>query len=145
MRSSGFLVACSDEANLAWRIRLGSDSRERLIGLFAKFTEVAVGLTGAPPDEEPMMNVLARFEASSGWSVDIYPRAKHRPSFYFAEGDARILLSPAAAEMAGVITLPLERDFDRITPEHIRQMFAEVSIAREAFEELCDRVRSGAL
>jgi hypothetical protein len=39
--------------------------------------------------------------------------------------------------MAGVITLPLERDFNRVTAEHIRQMYEEVSIAPEALEELC--------
>ena len=47
-------------------------------------------------DEEPMMNVLALYE-SARWTVFVFPRAKHRPACYTAEGDARLLSSPASA------------------------------------------------
>jgi hypothetical protein len=70
----------------------------------------------------------------------IFPRARHRPAFYFAEGDKRILLSPASVEMGGVCTLPIERDFHRLTRENVVQMFDEVCINPGALGELCGRI-----
>src|SRR5439155_13990282 len=64
--------------------------------------------------DEPLMNLLASYK-SGAWRLTLFPRAKHRPSFYFAEGDEKLLLSPAAVEMGGVCTLPVERDFERLT------------------------------
>ena len=46
----------------------------------------------APDRDEPMMNVVAwhdrAAEVDRGWRLVVFPRAKHRPSAYFAEGDA---------------------------------------------------------
>jgi Domain of unknown function (DUF4922) len=89
--------------------------------------------------DEPMMNVLATFEASQ-WRVLIFPRAKHRPSFYFADGDAQLLLSPAAVEMGGVCTLPVEAHFTRLTRDHLVTMYREVSWPDDQFAELTRRL-----
>ena len=90
-----------------------------------------------------MMNLVATHDrATSTWRVMLFPRAKHRPSFYFADGDSRLLLSPAAAEMGGLCTLPVERDFRKITREQIVQPFDEVTLGADAFDELTRRISS---
>ncbi len=87
-----------------------------------------------PEKEEPMLNILASYE--QGWRVLVFPRAKHRPSFFFAEGDEKILISPAAVDLGGVCITPLERDFQRLTREQIAGMFQEIALGKREFEEL---------
>jgi hypothetical protein len=84
--------------------------------------------------DEAMMNLIAWHEGGS-WVVLIFPRAKHRPSFYFAEGDERLLISPAAVDLGGVSITPLEADFRKVTHEHLAVMYQEVLLSRTEFFE----------
>ncbi len=93
-----------------------------------------------PLDDEPMMNVLCWFD-SAAWKVIIFPRAKHRPAFYFAEGDEKLLLSPASVDLGGVCIMPIERDFHRLSADHITQMLKEVMLPPETFRQLAERLR----
>lgn len=81
-----------------------------------------------------MMNILSLYYDSSGWRVIIFLREKHRPSHYYAEGDDRILLSPASVDIGGVCITPLEEDFNKITSDKIVEIFKEVEISKEYFE-----------
>lgn len=106
----------------------------------------------APSSEEPMMNVIVNYgavaadagagagggAAAGAWRVIVLPRIKHRPSFYSAEGDARILLSPGTVDLGGVCVLPLERDFQKLREHHLEQMLAEVMLPPEPFARLAD-------
>jgi hypothetical protein len=92
------------------------------------------------PAEEPMMNVLCWYEGGA-WVLAMFARSKHRPSFFYEEGEDKLLLSPAAVDVGGVCTLPIERDFHRITRDHLVQMFEEVSLDEASFERLTKRVR----
>lgn len=99
---------------------------------FARVYErLATGHSGTGGDE-PMMNVLSYAPPAGGLRVLVIPRAKHRPSFYSADGDGRILLSPGAIDMGGLCVCPLVHDFDRITADHLRQMLVEVSPAGDS-------------
>ncbi len=69
-------------------------------------------LEGTAPDEEPMLNILG-FYQNSAWRIVVFPRAKHRPAFYFREGEQQLLISPAAVELGGVCTTPREQDFEQ--------------------------------
>jgi hypothetical protein len=93
-----------------------------------------------PGEEEPMMNVLAS-HTNGAWRVVVFPRIKHRPSFFFEEGEKKILLSPASVDFGGVCITPIQKDFERLTKDHLIQMFNEVSMGAEAFETLCGRLR----
>ena len=88
-----------------------------------------------------MMNLIVRFEEGT-WDVLLLPRTRHRPSFYFAEGEERILLSPAAVDLGGVCVVPIEEDFRKITSAHLEQMFQEVCLTGEGFADLVGRLRS---
>lgn len=57
------------------------------------------------PEDEPMMNVLVLYEADR-WVVFVFPREKHRPACYTAEGEANLLSSPASVDLGGVFITP---------------------------------------
>lgn len=97
--------------------------------LFGAFKQMS------PEGEEPMMNVLFYY-GNDEWRVIVFPREKHRPSYYFAEGDENILLSPASVDMGGVFITPLEKDFLKITKGNIADIFAQVTISESKFEKL---------
>jgi ATP adenylyltransferase/5',5'''-P-1,P-4-tetraphosphate phosphorylase II len=118
-------------------IAIESSDANAVTEAFNTFYEAYASLTD--DDEEPMMNILSSYNPiDSDWRIIIFPREKHRPSFYFAEGDENILLSPAAVDFGGVLITPLEKDFRKITREDIIRMFEEVSIERGKFKELVE-------
>jgi diadenosine tetraphosphate (Ap4A) HIT family hydrolase len=80
---------------------------------------------------EPMVNIAAYRNGEKAVAL-IFPRRTHRPSAYFRSGDERIVVSPAAAEMGGIIVTPVERDFERLTAGIVEEIFREVSIDEEA-------------
>jgi len=92
-------------------------------------------------DNEPMMNILSSYEGGK-WRVVLFPRAQHRPTFYFAEGDRRILISPASVDLGGMCITPLRQDFLKVTGDDLREMFGEVLLSQDHFRELKDRLRS---
>jgi hypothetical protein len=94
---------------------------------------------GAADGEEPMLNVLG-FYTSGEWQVLVFPRAKHRPSFYFKEGEDKLLISPAAVELGGICTTPREEDFEKVTREHILQLYNEVCVAPDLFASITSRL-----
>src|SRR5439155_24075507 len=109
-----------------------SPAREAMTQMFA-------APSGSSSGEEPMMNIIVSRNVGR-WRAIIFPRIKHRPTFYFAQGDKKILLSPAAVEMGGVCTLPIEREFDRLTREHVEQMYHEVCAPADQIDQLCQRL-----
>jgi len=116
-------------------IALESVDREALLDTFRHLYAALVELS--PDPDEPMMNILAWFDPPSGeWRVIILPRLKHRPSFYFAQGDEKILLSPASVDLGGVCIVPLEHDFRKLDRAHLEQMFREVMLPPEKLDAL---------
>lgn len=87
-----------------------------------------------------MMNILTWYEEGK-WSSCIFPRAQHRPSCYFAEGDENILLSPASVDMGGVFITPLEKDFRKIDAEHLEKILSEVCLDREKMYEIIEKLK----
>jgi hypothetical protein len=94
---------------------------------------------GAAEGEEPMLNVLG-FHTNGEWRVLVFPRATHRPSFYFKEGDEQLLISPASVELGGLCTTPRAQDFEKVTREDIQQMYQEVCIAPEKLAVIAARL-----
>lgn len=91
-------------------------------------------------EEEPMMNVLSFYE-NDAWRVIILLRQKHRPSHYFIEGEEQIMLSPASVDLGGVCITPLEKDFNKITKEILSEIFKEVFVTEERFEEIKNAIK----
>lgn len=93
-----------------------------------------------PDDYEPMMNLLV-WREDDIWITCIFPRRELRPSCYYAEGDANILISPATVEMAGLFVVPLEKDFKKVTFADLEKVWKEVSITEEEKNEIIRKIR----
>lgn len=99
-------------------------------------------LNELPSDDhetEPMINLVCTHDKAT-WTVYMFPRAKHRPARYFAEGDERLLVSPGAIDMAGMIIVPELAHFDKITAEDVKLIYAEVSCDVEEVNSVIERV-----
>jgi hypothetical protein len=79
-----------------------------------------------------MVNVVSWFQEGE-WRVVIFPRAKHRPACYDAPEERRLLISPAAVDLAGLLIVPRAVDYHRIAVEDVRAIFEEVMLPAEAF------------
>lgn len=110
------------------------------VDAIALFDAVYGAMELKPGGEEPMMNVLVWMEDGK-WIVCIFPRAKHRPSCYAAEGESNLLISPASVDMGGVFITPLEKDFEKITAEDIVDILWEVCPAPDEFRQLIQHIR----
>lgn len=114
-----------------------SPERETAVRLF---DIVYRSLDVKPGEEEPMMNVLTLFE-NGKWIVFIFPRAKHRPACYTAEGEDNLLSSPASVDLGGVFITPVEKDFRKITAEDVAQILSEVCLSPADFHRIRQRIR----
>jgi hypothetical protein len=59
----------------------------------------------------------------------VFPRGKHRPSCYYAEGEQKLTISPAGIDVTGVLVVPELTHFARITPEDVTQIYTEITLA----------------
>lgn len=108
----------------------------------AKGTALFETLYDAMPDDkdgtEPMMNILAWSE-NGGFISVIIPRSKHRPDCYYAaEGDTRMLISPGALDMAGLLITPRQEDFESITPGQAAAIIRECGATEEMIGRTVD-------
>lgn len=79
-----------------------------------------------PPFTDEMSNIMARV-VDGKVSFYLFPRKAHRPDCYNAPEPERLLVSPGAIDMAGVLILTRLTDFQTITPEQIRTIYRQVS------------------
>ncbi len=89
--------------------------------------------------EEPMMNVIGSY-SDGVWRLIVFLRAKHRPAVFFHEGEAKVMVSPAAVDIGGLVVTPLEKDFLSLDRSMIKDIFAEVSVSRESAHAIIDLV-----
>ena len=92
-------------------------------------------------DPEPMMNIVAWRRDEDFLSV-VFPRTKHRPDCYYAEGDEQYIISPGALDMAGLIITPRQEDFDRLTPEKALSILDEITLKGDALQQVIDILKS---
>lgn len=91
--------------------------------------------------EEPMMNLLCNFDGNE-WRIILFPREKQRPSHFQMEGEDKIVVGPASVEMGGILVLPREEDFIKITSKEIAEIYNEVTISHERFAHLISRIKN---
>ncbi|MDR1555762.1 MAG: DUF4922 domain-containing protein [Tannerellaceae bacterium] len=102
---------------------LESGTAERAASLFKHLYKV---LPLAGDDTEPRMNIFCRY-GEGRWQVIIVPRKVHRPRQYYAEGDEQILTAPGAADIGGVFITAREQDYEKITPELLRDIYGQIA------------------
>jgi hypothetical protein len=90
---------------------------------------------------EPLLNIICTYDPKI-WTVYLFPRSKHRPAAYHADGENKLTVSPGAIDMAGVVVVPHKEHYDRIDGERLKAIFSEVSMNVEVVNELVDQVSS---
>ena len=106
--------------------------------LFIRLYEALPVPEGEP---EPMLNIVSWRHDADYYSV-VFPRKKHRPDCYFAEGCNQFIISPGALDMAGFIVTPRKEDFDRITPEVALGILNEVSLQPDELQQVITKLKA---
>lgn len=91
----------------------------------------------APQEPEPWCNVVAWHEPAEGFSLVLFPRAKHRP-YAFHRGERTV--SPASIDMSGILVTPMRKDFDTLAGEEVAAIYDEVSLPDGAFRAVVARL-----
>ena len=94
-------------------------------------------------ESEPMMNIIAWRKGDEFISV-VIPREKHRPDAYFTEGEAQMMVSPGALDMAGLIITPREEDFNKINLDKATALLRECGISAEKMEAIVSNLKASA-
>jgi len=107
-------------------------------GVSSAFGEVIAALRRLnPSDDEPMLNLFCT-HTGDGWRLILFPRLKHRPEAYDRRGDEKLLVSPGAADMGGMLITPVKKDFLALDQELVRGIFREVALDDAAVKSLLD-------
>lgn len=91
---------------------------------------------------EPMLNMITICDGGR-WTMIVFPRSKHRPSCYYAEGDAKLTVSPGAFDLAGILVVPQADHFARISAEDVERIYAEVTLDDARFDRWLARLNDG--
>ncbi|MFW6246542.1 MAG: DUF4922 domain-containing protein, partial [Tangfeifania sp.] len=105
--------------------------------IFHRIFELLPAETG----KEPLLNILCTYK-NGAWQVIIFPREKQRPSHFYREGEERIVVGPASVELGGVLILPRFDDFEKINQKTIEEIYDEVTIGKEVFLQIQQRIKS---
>ena len=132
------LIVSGIDDGIRRMISLESLNSEMLTEVFDKLYRVYSSVTGN--NEEPLLNIVCAYGEEFGWVIIVFLRDKHRSSHYFAEGDEKILLSAASIDLGGVCITPLEKDFEKMTKEKLTEILSEVSLNKNSFELIKQKV-----
>src|SRR5690554_3679213 len=80
-----------------------------------------------PEEEEPMLNIITFMEGDR-YKIHIIPRKAHRPKQYYEESSKKLLISPRALDMSGMIITVREEDFNKIEKQDIEDIYMQVSL-----------------
>lgn len=85
--------------------------------------------------DEPLVNIIALYR-DGRYAAFVFPRMKHRPACYFAEGRERISVSPGSLEMAGIMVVADADHFDRVDETTAKAILEEVALDEKRFRKL---------
>jgi hypothetical protein len=111
--------------------------RDALIRRFERALRLLATTTSS--SSEPMINLVATVNGNE-WTVIVFPRGRHRPSCYDAEGDAKLTVSPAAIDLSGALVVPNPSHFDRIGSWDVEKIYNEVTLDRERFDSWLEKL-----
>ncbi len=90
-------------------------------------------------ETEPRFNAFT-WAGEGEYRAFVTIRRQEKPHHYFADGHENFAISPGAADMAGFVVVPQEKDFDRITPEILADIYSEVTLSEQEEKHLLWRL-----
>ena len=115
-------------------IFIESKEKSKILNAFKKILTVYKNFSANTL--EPMMNIICSHDREFGWNVIIFLRSKHRPECFYNEDPEKVMVSPAAIDLGGILITPREKDFVKIDKNFIRKILSEVSLSVESFSLL---------
>lgn len=106
----------------------------------AMFRRVYDALPLREGQSEPMMNIVSWMSGGQCMTV-VFPRRKHRPDCYGAEGEGCVLVSPGALDMCGLVITPRKEDFEKLTAGQTVGILREVSLTDAEMDIVADKLR----
>ncbi len=91
-------------------------------------------------EEEPSLNLIAWKSSDGEMRYVIIPRSKHRPDCYTNE-KAKMLVSPGAVDMAGLLVTIRQEDFDALTGERALAILQEVAYPKETMKQTIEELK----
>ena len=88
-------------------------------------------------ETEPRMNIVCWRQEDELVTL-VFPRKKHRPDCYSAPEGDRLLVSPGALDMCGLLITPRQEDFQRLTPERAAAILREVTMSPEELQPILE-------
>lgn len=90
-------------------------------------------------DSEPMFNLFTFYREGEFRSIVIF-RSRHRSHHYFSDGPDHLTMSPGCADMGGVFIVPVEEEYEKLTPELLGEMLTEVSVSKDDEAAIINRL-----
>ena len=106
---------------------LEAETSKSMAKLFYRLLDCAEVPEG---DSEPMFNLFTFYRDGKFRSIVIF-RSRHRSHHYFSDGPEHLTMSPGCADMGGVFIVPVEEEYEKLTPGLLAEMLAEVSVTKE--------------
>ena len=103
----------------------------------APFRRLAPALPMREGGTAPRMNVGCWRQGDELVTL-VFPRKKHRPDCYSAPEGERLLVSPGALDMCGLLITPRQEDFQRLTPERAAAILREVTMSPEELQPILE-------
>ena len=99
-----------------------------------------VGCMDVPEGEkEPLFNLFTYCRQGEYISIVVLRRC-HRSHHYFSDGPDHLTMSPGCADMGGVFIVPVESEYEKITPQLLNEMVEEITITQEQERLIMDRL-----
>ncbi len=90
-------------------------------------------------DKEPKFNLFTYYKSGEYRCIVIF-RSKHCPHHYFSTGEDHLTMSPGCVDLAGYFIVPVPEDFEKISPELLEEVLADVSLSEVTEAELKRRL-----
>ncbi len=90
-------------------------------------------------ETEPMFNLFTNYSNGEFRSIIVF-RSRHRSHHYFSDGPDHLTMSPGCADMGGMFIVPVPEEYERLSPELLEEMIAEVSITKLEEARIIDRL-----
>ncbi len=115
---------------------LEADTSKSMAKLFYRLLDCAEIPEG---ENEPMFNLFSFCRGGKFRSIVVF-RSRHRSHHYYSEGPDHLTMSPGCADMGGMFIVPVAEEYEKLTPELLNEMIAEVSVSEMEEERIIDRL-----